>query len=244
LVGKTALFEYFGGAFGRRFNFSWAQSSAMSFLIGILIVIVLYNIPFIGLITFVLTGIWGLGGATSAAFEALRKEIPRKKTETPRAVPLASTSAGVLGSEPNVAPAAGAIPPIEDASGLAIPNEIRAGFLARVAAAFLDCILIGMVSYPFREHPIGLLIGLAYFSALWVWRGTTVGGILLNLKVKRLDGQAVTFPVALVRALAAGFSVFVFFLGFLWIIWDQEKQGWHDKIAGTVVVRVPSSSLI
>jgi uncharacterized RDD family membrane protein YckC len=31
----------------------------------------------------------------------------------------------------------------------------------------------------------------------------------------------------------------VLFLGFFWIIWDAEKQGWHDKIAGTVVVRLP-----
>jgi uncharacterized RDD family membrane protein YckC len=45
--------------------------------------------------------------------------------------------------------------------------------------------------------------------------------------------------VALVRGLGAAFSILVFFLGFLWIAWDRDKQGWHDKIAGTVVVRVP-----
>ena len=61
---------------------------------------------------------------------------------------------------------------------------------------------------------------------------------MLGLKVVRLDGQPVTFVVALVRALACLLSMFVFFLGFLWIAWDREKQGWHDKIAGTVVVRL------
>jgi uncharacterized RDD family membrane protein YckC len=66
-----------------------------------------------------------------------------------------------------------------------------------------------------------------------------VGGIVLGLKVVRVDGQPVTFAVALVRALAAGFSVIVLFLGFLWIAWDREKQGWHDRIAGTVVLRLP-----
>ena len=50
-----------------------------------------------------------------------------------------------------------------------------------------------------------------------------------------------TFPVALVRSLAAAFSTVVFFLGFLWIAWDPDKQGWHDKIAGTVVLRLPHS---
>jgi uncharacterized RDD family membrane protein YckC len=39
--------------------------------------------------------------------------------------------------------------------------------------------------------------------------------------------------------LAAVFSTMVMFVGFLWIAWDKEKQGWHDKIAGTVVVRLP-----
>jgi uncharacterized RDD family membrane protein YckC len=57
--------------------------------------------------------------------------------------------------------------------------------------------------------------------------------------VSRLDGQPLTFVIALVRGLAAGFSVVVLFLGFLWIIWDKDKQGWHDRIAGTVVVKLP-----
>ena len=64
-----------------------------------------------------------------------------------------------------------------------------------------------------------------------------MGGIVLNLKVVRYDGRPVDFAVSLVRALGAAFSVVVFFLGFLWIAFDREKQGWHDKIAGTVVVR-------
>ena len=50
-----------------------------------------------------------------------------------------------------------------------------------------------------------------------------------------------TFVVALVRALAAAVSIVILFLGFLWIAWDKDKEGWHDKIAGTQVVRVPRS---
>jgi uncharacterized RDD family membrane protein YckC len=66
-----------------------------------------------------------------------------------------------------------------------------------------------------------------------------VGGIVLNLQVVRQDGQPVNFLTAIVRILAAVFSAFIFFLGFFWIGWDRDKQGWHDKIAGTVVVRLP-----
>ena len=44
---------------------------------------------------------------------------------------------------------------------------------------------------------------------------------------------------AVVRALACFLSLIVIGLGFLWIAFDPEKRGWHDKIAGTVVVRLP-----
>jgi uncharacterized RDD family membrane protein YckC len=57
--------------------------------------------------------------------------------------------------------------------------------------------------------------------------------------VVRTDGRPLTFPVALVRSLAAAFSILVLFLGYLWIGWDAEKQGWHDKIAGTYVLKLP-----
>jgi uncharacterized RDD family membrane protein YckC len=43
----------------------------------------------------------------------------------------------------------------------------------------------------------------------------------------------------MVRALACFISLIALGLGFFWIAFDAEKQGWHDKIAGTVVVRLP-----
>ena len=113
----------------------------------------------------------------------------------------------------------------------------KASFWERLGASFLDIILVSIAGAV--VHPIWPLVALAYFSALWAWRGTTVGGIVVGLKVVRVDGKPLTFPVALVRSLAAAFSVVVLFLGYLWIAWDSEKQGWHDKIAGTVVLRLP-----
>ena len=70
----------------------------------------------------------------------------------------------------------------------------------------------------------------------------TVGGVALKLKVVRSDGASVTFLVALVRGLMAAFSILLLFLGFLWIAWDKDKQGWHDKIAGTTIVHVPKGT--
>jgi uncharacterized RDD family membrane protein YckC len=113
----------------------------------------------------------------------------------------------------------------------------KASFWERIGAAFLDVILVSILCAVL--HPIAPLVALAYFSALWAWKGTTIGGIVVGLKVVRVDGKPLTFPVSLIRSLAAAFSILVLFLGYLWIAWDPEKQGWHDKIAGTVVLKLP-----
>lgn len=116
--------------------------------------------------------------------------------------------------------------------------------MRRVAAALLDVLLVsmagGMSGLLSHGGSLPFMLGLvAYFTAMWTWKGTTVGGIVCGLKVVRLDGQPSTWVAMLVRALAAWFGVMVMFLGFLWVAWDPERQGWHDKIAGTVVVKLP-----
>jgi len=131
-------------------------------------------------------------------------------------------------------PPPGPAPTLPDT--LAFP---KAGFWERMGAAFLDVLLLGIIGGVIGHPPVGFLLTLAYFVAMWTWKGTTVGGVVLGLKVVRLDGQPITLTVALVRALAGAFSVIVFFLGILWIAWDRDKQGWHDRIAGTVVIRMP-----
>jgi uncharacterized RDD family membrane protein YckC len=90
--------------------------------------------------------------------------------------------------------------------------------------------------------PFSLVVALAYFAGMWAWKGTSIGGTVLNLKVVRLDDQPVTFMVAVVRSLTSMLSFIVFFLGFFWIAFDRDKQAWHDKIAGTVVVRQPRAT--
>jgi uncharacterized RDD family membrane protein YckC len=115
----------------------------------------------------------------------------------------------------------------------------RASFWERMGAAFLDVVIVGILGGLVGGPPLGFLVALAYFAGMWAWKGTTVGGVILGLKVVRLDGGPVTFPVALVRGLGAALSVVVLFLGFFWIAWDPDKQGWHDRIAGTVVIRLP-----
>ena len=64
-------------------------------------------------------------------------------------------------------------------------------------------------------------------------------GFCFAQKVARLDGRPVDAPTALVRSLGAAFGTLALGLGYFWAAWDADRQGWHDKISGTVVVRTP-----
>jgi uncharacterized RDD family membrane protein YckC len=114
----------------------------------------------------------------------------------------------------------------------------RAGFWVRMAALLLDVLLVGFVMSLL--HPFGnthLVVLAIYGAVMWKLRGTTVGGIVFDLHVVRLDGRPIDWETAIVRALGCFLSLFVVFLGFIWIAFDHNNQAWHDKIAGTVVVR-------
>ncbi len=116
----------------------------------------------------------------------------------------------------------------------------RAGFWLRAGAAVLDLILLAWLLAPLPGALPGplLVVGLiAYHTAFWAWKGTTLGGIVCGLKVVRLDGRPLDWQVALVRALAAVFSALPLGLGFFWAGWSADRQSWHDKIAGTVIVK-------
>jgi uncharacterized RDD family membrane protein YckC len=82
----------------------------------------------------------------------------------------------------------------------------------------------------------------AYCALFWAWQGTTLGGIVCNLRITRADGKRLEFVDAFVRALGAVLSVAAFGIGFLWILRDPQQQAWHDKIAGTIVVKVPKGT--
>jgi uncharacterized RDD family membrane protein YckC len=110
-------------------------------------------------------------------------------------------------------------------------------------ALFIDLILIGVALGWVHHGDKGLLLLLATYGAImWKLKGTTVGGIVCDLKVVRIGGGPLDWGTAIVRALGCFLSLVVAGLGFIWIAVDHEHQAWHDKIAGTVVVRVPKGS--
>jgi uncharacterized RDD family membrane protein YckC len=257
IVGKVALLEWMGLKVGHQFGATQPVIKPLAALaIGAGIIALVYIIPILGLLTFGIISVWGLGGAITATFGGLRREMPAKAPTTPQSPEVAAMTAPAQGGASQTAAAIAPIAPVQGSEASAestpaataaapavLPETLsypKAGFWERMAAALLDLVLIGICGVIVgRFTPI---VALAYFSGMWAWRGTTIGGIVLGLKVVRFDGQPVTFPVALIRGLAAAFSIVVLFLGILWIAWDAEKQGWHDKIAGTVVLKLPKGT--
>ena len=94
-------------------------------------------------------------------------------------------------------------------------------------------------------HPFSIIILLFYFVIIIAYftyfhgtTGRTPGKMLLGLQVVSGDGAPISFGVAFLRAVGYLVSslLFIFPLGFIWAAFDKKKQGWHDKIAGTVVI--------
>lgn len=255
IVGKVGLLEWIGLKIGKNSSAEALHHPLVGLLFGSIIIMLLYLVPFVGMLTLAMVGIWGLGGAVTAAFSGMRRESAEKaalrRAAQPPSTPMTGTPSPMTGAPPaagnaetNVGAGPGTVPPLGAPLGLEAPlsDELaypRAGFWERMGAAFLDMVIVGILGGLVHVPPLGLLIGVAYFAGMWAWKQTTIGGIVIGLKVARIDGRPVTFLTALVRALAGVFSVIVLFLGILWIGWDAEKQGWHDKIAGTIVVRMP-----
>jgi uncharacterized RDD family membrane protein YckC len=123
-------------------------------------------------------------------------------------------------------------------------TSARAGFWRRFASAFIDGILLGVVSGILRAifdqsagGGLGLLITIGYFTYFQGSTGQTPGNAALSIRVvDKETGRPIGYGRAFVRWLVSIVSALVFFLGYLWMLWDSQKQCWHDKAANDVVV--------
>lgn len=87
---------------------------------------------------------------------------------------------------------------------------------------------------------INMAVGIAYYVYFIGKTGQTLGKKALGIKVIRLSGEpSVGYANAFLRETVGKFaSAIVFGVGYLWAIWDPQKQTWHDKIANTIVVKL------
>lgn len=132
-----------------------------------------------------------------------------------------------------------------------------AGFWLRLLAVLIDMVVISIVF----GLPLTLIYGEAYWTGeeiiygfwdilfsyvlpfvatIWFWLrfAGTPGKILLRLRIVDADtGGKLTLGQSVGRYFAYLVSTIPFMLGFIWIGFDKRKQGFHDKLAGTVVIR-------
>jgi uncharacterized RDD family membrane protein YckC len=136
----------------------------------------------------------------------------------------------------------------------------KAGFLVRLVAYIIDAIIIaipnaiinaifmgglqsdspggGAVVMALIGSVLVLVWSVGYLVYFWTTSGQTLGKKVMGVKVVTTDGELVGVGKAILRIIGYAISGIVFYLGFIWIIFDSEKQGWHDKIAGTYVIKV------
>lgn len=139
-----------------------------------------------------------------------------------------------------------------------LPDDIQyVGFWRRTAASIVDTLLMLICTLPL----LIFIYGFSYLSAsdasvrgpadiliswvlpavaviaFWVLKQATPGKMLMGARVvDAKTGQPLTIRQAIVRYLGYFVSTFPLCLGLIWVAFDRRKQGWHDKIAGTVVV--------
>jgi uncharacterized RDD family membrane protein YckC len=89
---------------------------------------------------------------------------------------------------------------------------------------------------------VGAVFTIAYPIVFWALLAETPGDMLMGLRIVRTDGKRMNLRCALLRYLGCLLAALPLFLGFLWILVDDRRQGWHDKIAGTYVLYVARGS--
>lgn len=258
LIGRVAVARWIGMTAVREESSESRLQALRSFAIGSAVICIAYMVPVLGIATWTMIGVLGLGGATLAFMTAYRRENPRpvrrvrvdpppppaayRVERTPGPAAYEDVGAAEVRAEAAAVAAgsaAAAVPPLAGADLSAFPH---APFRDRLGAFVLDVILVVIAQQLLnldRHDSVVFLLLLVYHIGFWTWKSTTVGGIICQLRVVRVDGAPLRFADALVRGLSSIFSLAVLGIGGLWILKDPERQAWHDKIAGTYVVSVP-----
>lgn len=137
-----------------------------------------------------------------------------------------------------------------------------AGFWSRVLATVLDSIIQLLILVPIfllvfgrqlladptaMETPLGYALNyglpLLYAVLCWIWKSATPGKIMMGMAIVDANtGGKPSSARLLGRYLAYYVSALPLFIGFIWIAFDKRKQGFHDKLANTVVVMVPQQA--
>ena len=180
--------------------------------------------------------------------------------EQPQVVSPSAPAVSVAGSPAATNTVAAAVAPT-------VGEEEFAGFGARFLASVVDGMIAGAIYFVLmitvfiligvtaaglgrREPGAGILISMLLFQGIgmilafgyyiyFTAKGQTLGKKVLKIRVVRVEnGEPPGYTKAFLREVVGKMvSAMVFGLGYLWMLWDGKKQTWHDKIAGTIVVK-------
>jgi len=130
------------------------------------------------------------------------------------------------------------------------------GFWPRFLATIIDSILLSGIiyiilwfligpdifnpeaSYSMTQFTFESLIPFVVVMAFWITKSATPGKMLLKMRIVDSETYEKVSPSRLfLRYVAYFVSIIPLGLGLLWVAWDKKKQGWHDKIAKTVIIK-------
>jgi uncharacterized RDD family membrane protein YckC len=146
-------------------------------------------------------------------------------------------------------------------------TAFAAGFVSRAVAMAIDLLVITAIvltstlvtelvsavlpRWVWLNAAIAAVVGavvsfvpLFYFSVAVAITGRTVGKAVMGIRVLGLDGRQLSAGRSLVRTIAYVFSLLPLFGGFLWVLVDRDRRGWHDHIARSRVVHEPRASRV
>jgi uncharacterized RDD family membrane protein YckC len=239
VFGKAVSFIFIGRQIARAIRVSFLENPILSILIGGLIAYSLYMIPFFGLFLWIILSILGLGAVCVAIGDSISSRKAENQRNTPPPLQGSHSQQTQSGSDTQYSQASvqpgTALSQIDSATAVTFS---RIGFWWRTLATIIDVILISLIT-SILEIAIPLVPFFVYFIVFWGWKGSTLGGMALGLRVQKISGEPMDWSTSLIRSFSSIVSFLPFCLGFFWAGWDPDNQSWHDKIAGTTVVRVP-----
>jgi uncharacterized RDD family membrane protein YckC len=114
----------------------------------------------------------------------------------------------------------------------------------RLVALIIDGIILGLISgvlFAFAREPGaagGFIVGLAYQWYFLTQRdGQTPGKQMMGIRAVKVSGEPIDFATVLIRYVGYYINSFAIGIGWLWALFNDKRQGWHDLLAGTYVVR-------
>jgi uncharacterized RDD family membrane protein YckC len=124
-----------------------------------------------------------------------------------------------------------------------------AGFWRRFGGLFLDGLVLGVLatfvttilgSQGAISAALGVLFSTAYQVYFFTRTGQTLGAKVMGIKVVDTDGNPLSVDLALIRVVGSYVSSALLGLGYLLMLWDSHRQTLHDKMAGSLVIKVPT----